>query len=77
MSDAQFTILFLMALVFMIANDYIAFLTWYVIYSESLTTTWMTWDQWTIIFMVFYIMIRILAARFGWNPKGHFIGGDK
>lgn len=77
MSDSQFTIMFIMALAFIIANDYVAFFMWYALYKESLTVTWMLWDQWTFIFIVFYIVIRILATRLGWNSRSKLLGGDR
>jgi len=77
MSDDQFIILLIVALIFILANDYIAFFMWYALYRESLTVTLLTWDQWTVIFFIFYVFIRIMATRFGWQSRVSLLGGDR
>lgn len=77
MNDDQWIIMFVMALIFILANDFMAFFVWYFLYKESLTVTVLDWPMWTLIFMVFYFVIKGFAVRMGWQTKGSLIGGDK
>jgi len=73
MSNDQFVICFIMALAFILANDYIVFVVWYLLYKDSFTIDNFLWWEWTTIFMVFYVAIRMLAVRFGWASRGHIL----
>jgi len=73
MNNDQFIICFIMAIVFIIANDSLTFIIWYVLYSESLVVDNFLWWEWTSVFMAFYIVIRMIAVRFGWMSKSRFL----